>query len=63
VHRAIEPAVLSTVETVFKTLVHVEQNDLDFEILGNSDIYIDLDIKFYVRGILVSRKDQGRTLI
>jgi len=54
VHRSIQTAVLGTVETVYKPLALVEQNDLEFVIPGDSDNYIDLDIKLYVRGKLVS---------
>ena len=41
-------------ETVFKPLASVEQNDLEYLIPGNSDKYIDLDIKLYVRGKMFS---------
>jgi hypothetical protein len=44
-HRPIQTAVLGTVETVYKPLDTVEQNDLEFVIPGLSDTYIDLDIK------------------
>jgi hypothetical protein len=54
VHRSIQTAVLGTVETVYKPLALVEQNDLEFVMPGDSDNYIDLDIKLYVRGKLVS---------
>ena len=54
-HRPIQTAVQGTVETVYKSLAPVEQNDLEFLIPGDSDSYIVLDIKFYVRGKVVSR--------
>ena len=44
-HRPIQTAVLGTVETVYKTLVPVEQMGLEFLIPGDSDKYFDLDIK------------------
>jgi len=53
VHGPIRTAVLGTVETVYKPLALVERNDLEFVIHGDSDTYIDLDIKLYVRGKLV----------
>jgi len=53
-HRPIQTAVLGTVETVYKTLAPVEENDLEFVVRGDSDTYIDLYIKTYVRGKLVS---------
>jgi hypothetical protein len=48
-HRHIQTAVQGTVETVYKPLVPVEQNLLEFLIPGDSDTYIDLYIKLYVR--------------
>ena len=42
-------------ETVYKPLAPVGQNDLEFLIPGYSDTYIDVDINFYVRGEMVSR--------
>jgi len=44
-HRPIQTAVLGTVKTVHKPLASVEQNDLELTIQGDSDTYIDLDIK------------------
>jgi len=48
-HRPIQTAVLGTVETVYKTLAPVEQNDLEFLIHGDSDTYIDQDISLLSR--------------
>jgi len=53
-HRPIQTAVLGTVETVYKSLAPVEQNDLEFLIPGGTDTYIDLDIELYVRSKMVS---------
>ena len=36
----------------------MEQNDLEFEIPGDSGTYIDVDIKLYIRGKLVSSSGQ-----
>ena len=58
VNRPIQTAVLGTVETAYKPLAPVEQNDLEFVIHGDSDTYIELNIKFYVRGKLVSSSGQ-----
>ena len=44
-HRPIITAVVGTVETMYKFLAPMEQNDLEFVIPGHSDTYIDLDIK------------------
>jgi hypothetical protein len=46
--------VLGTIETTYKPIAHVDQNDLEFLIHADSDTYIDLDIKLYVRGKFVS---------
>ena len=54
-HRPIETAVLGNLETMYKPLAHVDQNDLEFLISGETDSYIDLDIKIYVRDKMVSR--------
>ena len=53
-HRPIQTAVLGIVETVYKPLAPVEQNYLEFLIPGDTDNYIDLDIKLHVRGKMVS---------
>ena len=53
-HRPIQTAVQGTVETVYKPLAPVEQNDKEFLIPGDSDTYIDLDIKLHVCGKMVS---------
>ena len=53
-HQPIQTTVQGTVETVHKPLAAVEQNDFEFLIPGDSDTYINLDIKLYVRGKMVS---------
>jgi hypothetical protein len=58
-HKPIQTSILETVETVYKPIAPVEQSDLEIFIPADSDTYIDLDLKFYVRGKLVSK--EGRT--
>jgi hypothetical protein len=53
-HRPIQTDLLGTVEPVYKPLAPLEQIDLEFLITGESDTYIDLDIKLYVLGKLVT---------
>jgi len=53
-HKPIQTSVLETIETVYKPIAPVEQSDLQFLIPADNDTYIDLDIKLYVRGKLVS---------
>ena len=53
-HRPFQTAVQGTVEKVYKPLAHVEQINLECLIPRYSDTYMDLDIKLYVRGKMVS---------
>jgi len=53
-HKPVQTSVLGTIETAYKTIAPVEQNDLEFLIRGDNDSYIRLDIQLYVRGKLVS---------
>jgi len=53
-HKPIQTSVLGTIETAYKPIAPVEQNDLEFLIPGDKDSYIRLDIQLYVRGKLVS---------
>jgi len=53
-HKPIKTSILETVETVYKPIAHMEQSDLEFLVPADSDTYIDLDIKLYVRGKLVT---------
>ena len=52
--KPIETSVLETIETVYKPIAPVRQSDLEFLISADLDTYIDLDIKLYIRGKLVS---------
>jgi hypothetical protein len=53
-HRPIQSSVLGTIETAYKAIAPVDQNDLEFLIPADSDTSIDLDIKLYVRGKMAS---------
>jgi hypothetical protein len=53
-YKPIQTLVLETIETVYKPIAPVEHSDLEFLIPDDTDTYIDLDIKLYVRGKLVS---------
>jgi len=46
--------VLGTIETAYKPIAPVEQNDFEFLIPGDKDNFIRLDIQLYVRGKLFS---------
>ena len=58
-HRVVHAAALGILETVYKHVASVEQNDLEFMIPGDSDTYIDLNINLSVRGKLVSSSGQN----
>ena len=62
-HKPIQTSILETVETVYKPIAPVEQSDLELKVPADSDNYIDLYIKLYVRGKLVSAegKDLNNT--
>jgi len=53
-HKPVQMSVLGTIETAYKPIAPVEQNDHEFLIPGDKDNYIRLDIQLYVRGKLVS---------
>ena len=50
-HTSIQTCVLGTTEATYKPIAPVDQNYLEFLIPADSDTYIDIDIKLYVRGI------------
>jgi len=52
--KPVQTSVLGTIETAYKPIAPVEQNELEFLIPGDKDNYIRLDIQLYVRGKLVS---------
>ena len=46
-------AVEGTIETIYKPIAFIDQTDIEFLIRGDSEIYIDLDLKFYIKGKLM----------
>ena len=46
--------VLEMIDTVCKPIAPVEQSDLEFIITDDLETYINLDIKLYIRGKLIS---------
>jgi len=48
--RPIQTSVFGTIKTAYKRTAPVDQNDLEFLIPADTDTYIDLDIKLYIRG-------------
>ena len=53
-HRPIQTSVLGTIGTAYKYIAPVDHNDREFFIPADNETYIDLDIKTYVRGKLIS---------
>ena len=47
-------------ETIYKPIASVDQSDIEFLIPGDSDKYIDLDLKLFIKGKLM--KEDGRNL-
>jgi len=46
--------VFGTTDVAYKPIAPVDQNDLEFLIPSDNDPYIDLNIKLYIRGKLIS---------
>jgi len=58
----VQKSVNGTIETTCKPIAPVDQNDIEFFIPADNDSYIDLDIKFYVRGkMIMSTLQTSRT--
>jgi len=53
-HRHIQTSLLGTIETAYKPIAPEDQNDLEIFIHADNDTYIDLDIKLYIQGKLIS---------
>jgi len=49
-HRPIQTSVFGTIKTAIKPFAPIDQIDLEFVIPADTDTYIDLDIKLYIRG-------------
>ena len=44
---------METTETIYKPITSVDQTDIDFLIPGDSDTYIDPNIKLFIREKLI----------
>jgi len=53
VPKPVQSAILGTDVVHYKPIVTVDQNDLEFLIPGDTETYIDLDIKLFVRGKII----------
>jgi len=47
-----QSSTLETNETIYRPIASVDQTDLEFVIPGDSDTYMDLDLKMFVKGKL-----------
>ena len=46
-------AVEGTTETIYKPIPSIDQTDIEILIAGDSETYIDLDLKLYIKGKLM----------
>ena len=44
---------IETTETIYKPIASVDQTDIEFLIPGDSDTFIDLNLKLFIRGKLI----------
>ena len=56
----VQASVIETTEVSYKPIASVDQSDLEFMIPSDSDTYIDINIRLYVRGKLT--KNDGTAL-
>ena len=59
----IKPKQIGTEETneiIYKPIASVDQTDIEFMIPGDSDTYVDLDLKLFIKGKLL--KEDGTAL-
>jgi len=50
--RPIQTSVVETTEVTYNPITSAEQRDLEFLISADSDKYVDLNLKLYIRGKL-----------
>jgi len=58
--KARQAAIVKTAETIYKPIASVDQTEIDLLIPGDSDTYIELDLKLYINGRLI--KEDGTQL-
>jgi len=47
--KAKQDSFLDTTEAIYKPIVSVDQTDIEFVIPGDSETYIDLNLKLFIR--------------
>ena len=50
-----QASIVETTEVTYKSIASVDQSDLEFLIPSDSDTYIDLNIRLYIRGKLTKK--------
>ena len=50
-----QSATQEIIEKIYKPIASIDQTDIEFLIPGDSDTYIYLDLKLYIRGKLVKK--------
>jgi hypothetical protein len=61
-----KPKQISTVETnetIYRRIASVDQADIEFVIPGDSDTYVSLDSKLYVKGITLLWLDESLLIL
>jgi len=56
--KPVQASVIETTEVCYKPIASVDQSDLEFLIPSNSDTFIDLNIRLYIRGQLIKMTAQ-----
>jgi len=54
-HKPKQDSCLETTETIYKPIASVDQTNIEFLLPGDSDIYIDLSLKLFIRGKLIKK--------
>ena len=49
-----QSSTVETNETIYRPIASVDQTDIEFVIPGDSDTYVDLDMKLFVKGKLLT---------
>ena len=52
VHKPKESSTVENNETIYRPIASFDQTDIEFVIPGDSDTYVDLDMKLFVKGNL-----------
>ena len=53
--KAKQDSCVDTTETLYKPIASVDQTDIEFLIPGDSETYIDLNLKLFIRGKLIKK--------